>query len=103
MARGMVHKTCAVADEDVVEAVVHAADQDCHSLHLVVIEQLPLHAKPIGHLQLQPCLGSRCRQSTLPLHSMLVSTEEQISMWDSISIGGGMACVNAKLALLDEH
>ena len=47
--------TCAVADEEVVQAVVHAAHQKGHALHLVVVEQLPLHAKPVGHLHSTQC------------------------------------------------
>ena len=47
--------TCAVADEEVVQAMVHAAHQEGHALHLVVIEQLPLHAEPVGHLHSTSC------------------------------------------------
>lgn len=42
--------TGSMADEDVIEAVVQAADQDGHAFDSAVIEQPPLHAKPVCHL-----------------------------------------------------
>ncbi len=39
-----------MADEDVIEAVVKAADEDGHAFDSAVIEQAPLHPKPVRHL-----------------------------------------------------
>ena len=39
-----------MTDEDVIQAMVHPADKQGHSLHTVVVKQLPLHAKTVCDL-----------------------------------------------------